>query len=123
MQQEMVQLARPSAAASYIEPEILKSTSRRSRGFSADAPRLEVYAFYLRDVVRRAAPHAQRRRGKALAAAGPLLGSSGNVYNILSNADFPYPSVTLSDGHSAKLDPANFATLRASAAARGSPRR
>ena len=33
-----------------------------------------------------------------LADAGPLAGSPSDVFNILSNADFPYPTVTLSDG-------------------------
>jgi oligoendopeptidase F len=35
------------------------------------------------------------------------------VFNILSNADFPYPTVTLSDGRSVKLDQAAFTALRA----------
>ena len=36
-----------------------------------------------------------------------------NIFNILSNADFPYPSVTLSDGRTVKLDQAAFNDLRA----------
>src|SRR4029079_6192386 len=32
--------------------------------------------------------------------------------NILSNADFPYPTVTLSDGKSVKLDSSSFSLYR-----------
>jgi oligoendopeptidase F len=35
------------------------------------------------------------------------------VYTTFTNADFPYPTVTLSDGKPAKLDQAGFAALRA----------
>src|SRR5215467_13195717 len=41
-----------------------------------------------------------------------MAGSASSVYNILSNADFPYPTVTLSDGRSVKLDQAAFNDLR-----------
>src|SRR4029077_9717362 len=38
---------------------------------------------------------------------------ASTVFNILSNADFPYPTVTLSDGRSVRLDQAAFNDLRA----------
>src|SRR5213595_1468723 len=44
---------------------------------------------------------------------GPLAGVPSETYSILSNADFPYPTVTLSDGKAVKLDQAAFADLRA----------
>ncbi len=50
---------------------------------------------------------------KILADAGPLSGTPSTVYNIRSNADFPYPDVTLSDGRSVTLDQAAFGELRA----------
>lgn len=37
-----------------------------------------------------------------------------SVYNIFSNADFPYPTVVLSDGKTVKLDDAAFELYRAS---------
>ena len=37
------------------------------------------------------------------------------ILNILSNADFPYPQVTLRDGRSAKVNHARYTELRASA--------
>ena len=114
MQQEMVQLASAfGAQASFIEPEILKADKALVQRFIASEPRLKVYSFYLGDVLRRSAHTLTDSEEKLLADAGPVLGASSSVFNIFSNADFPYPSVTLSDGRTVKLDQAGFSALRA----------
>jgi oligoendopeptidase F len=114
MQQEMVQLAAAfGAAASYIEPEILQADKAKIESFIAGEQRLKVYEFYLRDVLRRSAHTLTQPEEKLLADAGPAIGTADNAYNILANADFPYPSVTLKDGQTVKLDQASFAALRA----------
>ena len=114
MQQEMVQLAaKYSAEASYIEPEILKSDRAVVQRFLGSEPRLRVYRFYLEDVLRRGAHTLSDAEEKLIADAGPTFGASQSAFNILSNADFPYPSVTLSDGRTVKLDQAAFGALRA----------
>jgi len=113
MRQEMVQLgASFSAEAAYIEPEILKISKTTLEKYVAAEPRLKVHRFYLEDIARRASHTLSDSEEQILAAAGPLAGSPSNIYNILTNADFPYPTVTLSDGKSAKLDAAAFSTLR-----------
>jgi oligoendopeptidase F len=113
MREEMVQLgAAFSAESSYIEPEILKVPKATLEKFIASDPRLKVHRFYIEDIARRATHTLSDSEERILAAAGPLAGAPSNVYNILSNADFPYPSVTLSDGKTAKLDAAAFSVLR-----------
>ena len=114
MQQEMQQLAADlGAQASYIEPDILKIGSPTVEKFIAAEPRLKTYTFYLRDIARRA-PHTRTdSEEKILADVTPLAGSAANVFGILSNADFPYPTVTLSDGRTVKLDQAGYGELRA----------
>ena len=114
MRQEMNQLAAAYAAESaFFEPELLKAGQARVKALVASEPRLKVFSFYLDDVFRRAAHTLSDVEEKLLADAGPLAGSPADVFNILSNADFPYPSVTLSDGRSVKLDQAAFGALRA----------
>src|SRR4029453_2853253 len=51
---------------------------------------------------------------KILADAGPLAGAPNNIYTILTNADFPYPTVTLHDGKTLKMDQAGYSELRTS---------
>jgi oligoendopeptidase F len=114
MRQEMTQLAATfGAQAAYIEPEVLKGGKATVERFLASEPRLKVYRVYLEDILRREAHTLTDSEEKLLADAGPLAQGPSGTYNILSNADFPYPSVTLSDGRSVKLDQAAFNDLRA----------
>ena len=115
MQQEMQQVfAQYGAEASYIEPELLKAGNGTVEKFIATEPRLKIYTFYLRDIVRRAPHTLSDAEEKLLADATPLAGSASNIYGILTNADFPYPTITLSDGRSVKVDQAGYSELRTS---------
>ena len=113
MQQEMVQLAAAfSAQVAYMEPEILKFEKGTTVRFIANEPKLKKYEFYLNDIDRRAKHTLSDKEEALLAMAGPLAGAPSNAYGILSNADFPYPSVTLSDGKQITLNQANFTAFR-----------
>ena len=115
MQQEMQQIyASFGAQASFIEPEVLKIGTATVEKFIASEPRLGTYAFYLRDIARRAPHTLTDAEEKILADAAPLAGSASNIYTILANADFPYPTITLSDGRSVKVDQAGYGELRTS---------
>jgi oligoendopeptidase F len=114
MRQEMNQLnAAFGAESAYIEPEILKDGQAKIKAFVDAEAKLKVFAFYLDDVFRRQAHTLTDSEEKLLADAGPLAGVPSDVFNIFANADFPYPTVTLSDGKSVKLDQAAFGALRA----------
>ena len=115
MQQEMQQIfAQFGAEASFVEPELLKVGSATVEKFIAAEPRLKIYTFYLRDIVRRAPHTLSDAEEKLLADASPLAGSASNIYGILTNADFPYPTITLSDGRSMKVDQSGYSELRTS---------
>jgi len=114
MKQEMIQLAAAEAAeVAFLEPEILRFEKGRVDKFIRNEPRLKIYRFYLEDIARRSAHTLSAAEEKLLADMGPLAGASSSTYGIMSNADFPFPSVTLSDGKAVKLDQAAFADLRA----------
>jgi oligoendopeptidase F len=115
MQQQMQQIyAEFAAQASFIEPEVLRIGAPTVERFIAAEPRLKIYTFYLRDIVRRAAHTLSDAEEKILAAAQPLAGSASNIYGILANADFPYPTITLGDGRMLKVDQAGYAEVRTS---------
>ena len=114
MTQEMTQLgAALNAESSYMEPEILRADRSAIEAFIAGEPRLADYAHELRDILRRAAHTLSDAEEKLLADIGPLAAAPSSIYNILSNADFPYPLVTLSDGRTAKVNHARYTELRA----------
>ena len=113
MQQEMAQLAAVFASqASFMEPEILKFPKGSVQKFLASESRLTIYRFYLEDIARRASHTLSDREERLLAMSGPLAGIPAVAYGILVNADFPYPTVTLSDGKSVVVNQANFTAYR-----------
>jgi len=115
MQQEMQQLhADFKAQTAYVEPELLHAGRETIDFFLASEPRLTSYAFYLRDIARRASHTLSDAEEKILADAIPLAASGHNIYNILANADFPYPTITLSSGEQRRIDPSGYAELRTS---------
>jgi len=116
MQQEMQQLyADFGAHASFIEPEILRTGESTIEGFLANEPRLGIFTFPLRDMFRRATHTLSDQEEKLLADLSPLAGSASNIYGILSNADFPYPTITVSTGRQVKVDHSGYSELRTSA--------
>jgi oligoendopeptidase F len=113
MQQEMQQLyAEFGAEASYMQPEILALGGATIEKFLAEEPRLAPFTVVLRDIIRRAAHTLSHAEEKMLADAQPLASSASNIYGIIANADFPYPTITLSDGRSIRLDQAGYASVR-----------
>ncbi len=105
--------AAESAEVGFLEPEILRFEKGKLGKFIAGESRLRIYRFYLQDIARRSAHTLSAAEEKLLADMGPLGGAPSETYSILSNADFPFPTVTLSDGKAVKLDQAGFADLRA----------
>jgi oligoendopeptidase F len=113
MQQEMVQLAAAfGAEAAYFEPEILKAERGTIERFIASEPRLKVYRQYLDDIVRRK-DHTLSDSEERLLASSTVMGNApSSIYGVFSDADFPYPTVTLSDGKSVRLDSSTFSVMR-----------
>jgi oligoendopeptidase F len=114
MQQEMAQLSTSfNAASSYVEPEILRIDRATIESFLKSEPRLAIYRQYLDDIVRRQPHTGTEAEEKLIADAGLMSDTAGDVYGIFADADFPYPTVTLSDGKTIVLDKAAFNRYRA----------
>ena len=115
MQSEIGQLgAAFAAAASFIEPEILSIDQGRIDAFVEGEPGLVIYRHYLHDVRRRKEHTGTPGEERIIAEAGLLADGPGDIYGIFTNADFPYPAVTLTGGEIVTLNPAVFAVHRAS---------
>jgi oligoendopeptidase F len=113
MQQEMQQVgAKFGEEVAFIEPEILKIDKATLDKWSTQEPRLKTYKHYLDDIQRRQPHTLSDNEERLLAASTVVTGTGSSVYNIFSNADFPYPSVTLSDGKTVKLDSSAFSLYR-----------
>jgi oligoendopeptidase F len=116
MKQEIEQLATEyGTRASFIEPEIVALDAEAIEKFIAAEPDLKVYRMYLFDVLR-GKPHTlSQKEEEILARARQLAEGPGSVYTVFSNAELPYPEITLSDGTVATLNKSGYALHRASA--------
>jgi len=115
LQQEMSQLgAEFGAKAAFIEPEILKINSVKIQKFLKSEKKLKIYRHYLDDILRRKAHTGTAGEEKIIADAGLMSDAPENIHSIFSNADFPYPEITLSDGKTVKLNQAGFSLHRTS---------
>ena len=113
MQQEMQQAgAMFGETVSFLEPEILKIDKATLDGWLASEPRLKTYAHYLDDIQRRRAHTLTDAEERLLASSSLLASQPSSIFNIFSNADFPYPSLKLSDGKTVKLDSSGFSLYR-----------
>jgi len=99
-------------ATAFVRPEILHLGKAKLDAFFAEDPNLAMFRHPV-DNILRAAPHTLDAESEDLVAAFDLAsGAGGDAYSILSNADMPWPTITLSDGTRAKLDQAGYTKYR-----------
>lgn len=114
MKQELQQLFSSfGALTAFMEPELLTLEENQLETFYSEEKKLETFRPYLSDLLRNRAHRGSEEVEKVLAYAGLMSGNAANIYNIFSNADFPYPEIELA-GEKVKLNPANFGLYRAS---------
>ena len=113
-QQEMAQIGSDFAArASYIDPEILTMDRARIESFIQTEPKLEIFRHELDNIIRTKEHTGTEGEEKIIADASLMADGPNNIYGIFSNAEFPFPEVTLSTGNTVRLDKAAFNLYRA----------
>jgi oligoendopeptidase F len=115
IKQEMTHLqTRLKSVSAFFEPEILTIPDHKIATFFKDTSDLKIYRQYLDDILRRKKHTLNQSEERLVAQAGLMAGTAHEVYNILSNADLPYPEVELSDEQTVRVDPTNYALYRES---------
>ena len=115
MRQEMTLVgATFGTEAAFIDPEILQIGRDRIQQYLSSEPRLASYRFYLEELLRQAEHTLSEPEERILAAASSVTSAPSTTSALLLNAEFPYPSITLSDGKAVKVDQQAFAILRQS---------
>jgi oligoendopeptidase F len=100
------------SAASFIEPELQELTEEEVEAMIDVEPELEVYEHYFDDILRMK-PHTRSAEVEnLLAELGEVTGASGEIYNMLANADMEFPVVERPDGDAREITLANFTTLQ-----------
>ena len=101
-------------AASFFEPELVALGEKKVAAALKKDASLSPYSYYLRNTVRDAKHTLDPAREALLAAAGPIFQAPGSVYRVLSNAEIPWPTVSL-HGKDQRLDPAAYTLFRGDA--------
>ncbi|HEX4826063.1 MAG TPA: oligoendopeptidase F [Candidatus Polarisedimenticolaceae bacterium] len=102
-----------AAATSWVNPELQAVGADKIRGFVASESRLAVYKQPLEDVLRRAAHTLDPESERILAESRIVQGTGQSIRDVFVNADFPYPTVTLSTGEKVRLDAQGYTKYRA----------
>ena len=114
MKQEIEQLGTDyNSKASFIDPEIIKIDKQKIDEFIERKAGLKVYKMYLDDLQRTKIHTLSEKEEIILAHAGLVANSASSIYTVLSNAELPYPQITLSDGTEALLNKAGYSRYRA----------
>ncbi len=101
-------------AASFVRPEIIALGKEKMEKYLAAEPRLAEYRPYLENLVRWAPHTLNADEEKLVAQAGRLAGAPSDIHGVFVNAEMPYPTVTLSDGESVRLDAQGYTQYRGS---------
>ncbi|MFC2113647.1 oligoendopeptidase F, partial [Bacteroidota bacterium] len=114
MTQELQQaLNNFSAMSAFVEPEILAIEWSKIEKFMDEKPELKDYEMYLGDLHRMKVHILSEKEEKLMADVGLITENSASVYRTFSNAELPYPDITLSDGTEVRLDKSAFTRFRA----------
>jgi oligoendopeptidase F len=101
-----------SSAASFIEPELQELSESELDSLVEEESALEEYEHYFDDVLRMK-PHTRSAEIESLLAElGEVTGASGEVYNMLANADLEFPTVERPDGEAVEITQSNFTKLQ-----------
>mgnify|MGYP001574401107 CR=1 FL=1 len=102
-----------TSAHSYLKPEILALGADQVRAFLSSEKRLQPYAPWLEDILRYAPHTLSAAEEKVAAQAGTMAEGAGNAYNILKDADLPFPQIELGK-EQVRLDTQAYTKYRAS---------
>ncbi|RBI63382.1 oligoendopeptidase F [halophilic archaeon] len=103
--------SRAQSATSFVEPEIQSLDRDELDRMVDETEGLEQYEHYLDDVIRMKEHTRSAEVENLLAELGEVTGASGEIYNLLSNADMEFPTVEDPDGEAVEITQSNFTNL------------
>ena len=114
MMQQMTALGTKfGEATSYMEPEILQIPNDKIETYYMEKPELKKnFDMYIDNIQRLRSHTLNPAEEKILASFGLISGVESDVYDIFTNAEKPFPKVTLASGEEVELTPASYTRYR-----------
>ncbi len=112
-QQEMygkavASVSKVSAAMSFVSPEIISLPEGVVEQFIAEEPRLDVYGFLLRKLLRQKEHVLSETEENLMAQLGQVLGAEDNIFTMLNDADLKFGEITDENGSTVTLTHGNY---------------
>lgn len=95
-------------ASSWIEPELQALPEQKLRSWLEGHEGLSTYTHFLDDVLRKKEHTLSAREEELLAMAGNLAAAPSATYNVLANAELPYPTIRDEAGEEVVLSSSRF---------------
>ncbi len=103
-----------SQKASFVSPELAAIPKETIDKFLSEEPALATYKMGLERIYRMKEHTLSPAEEALMAKTGLITGTASNVYEVFSDAEMPWPTITLSDGSQVELTKQAFAMLRSS---------
>ena len=112
-QQEMygkavASVSKVSAAMSFVSPEIISLPEGVVEQFIAEEPRLDVYGFLLRKLLRQKEHVLSETEENLMAQLVQVLGAEDNIFTMLNDADLKFGEITDENGSTVTLTHGNY---------------
>lgn len=101
--------------SSWIDPTLITVGEETLEKYLAEEPRLKPYDHNIRDTIRLAAHSLDEKGEQILASASAITRSPTEIYQMIANADIPWPEIELADGELRKINQSAYTGARSSA--------
>lgn len=97
-----------NSMTSYFVPEILALPEGTVERLLGELPELEIYEFYLKDILSQKPHTLSAEQEKLLASVSDCLNAPYNIFGMLTNADMTFGSIKDEDGNEVELTEGNY---------------
>ena len=101
-------------ATSYVDPELVAIDEKKLNRFLKNSNELKDYDFSILNTRRQAKHILSPKEERIIAASYDALSTASNAYEVLTNAEMPWPEITLSNGETVRLDASGYGKSRTS---------
>ncbi len=97
-----------SAAAAFIDPEILLIDEARLRGWIETVPGLKLYEHFIENLLRSKEHILSKELEELLAAAGEIGSAAENIYDMIHDTDMKFGNITDENGNTMEMTHGRF---------------
>ena len=101
-------------ATSFLNPELVAIGNDALSAYLKNSSELKDHDFYILNTLRQSKYILSIKEESVIASLQATMNTASSAYEVLTNAEIPWPEVTLSDGKKVRLDPSGYSSSRRS---------